>query len=71
MCRLAIAFAAHIPKVRPLALLDLSAWAFIRGICNKNIIIYHDCEGRIEKSVPRIAVWHHKACRVMTGGDPE
>ena len=24
-----------------------------------NIRIYHECEGRIEKSVPRIAVWHH------------
>ena len=29
------------------------------------------CEGRIEKSVPRIAVSHHEACRVMTIGDPE
>ena len=38
----------------------------------KEIIrIYHECEGRIEKSVPRIAVWHHEACRVMTNGDPE
>ena len=54
-----------------------------------NIRIYHECEGRkeksiprdhrlaslgkskIEKSVPRIAVWHHEACRVMTNGDPE
>ena len=36
-----------------------------------NIRIYHECECRIEKSVPRIAVWHHKACRVMTNGDPE
>ena len=25
----------------------------------------------IEKSVPRIAVWHHEACRVMTNDDPE
>ena len=32
---------------------------------------YHECEGRIEKSVPRITVWHHKACRVMTNGDPD
>ena len=24
-----------------------------------------------EKSVPRIAFWHHEACRVMTNGDPE
>ena len=35
------------------------------------IRIYHECEGRIEKSVPRIKAWHHKACRVMTTGDPE
>ena len=31
----------------------------------------HECDGRIEKSVPRIAVWHHEASRVMTNGDPE
>ena len=36
-----------------------------------NIRIYHECEGRIEKSVPRIAVWHREACRVMTNGDPK
>ena len=36
-----------------------------------NIRIYHGCEGKIEKAVPRIAVWHHEACRVMTNGDPE
>ena len=30
------------------------------------IKIYHECEGRIEKYVPRIAVWHHEACRGMT-----
>ena len=35
------------------------------------MIIYHECEGRIEKSVPRIAVWHHEACRGMTNVDPE
>ena len=38
---------------------------------SKNIRIYHECEGRIEKSVPRIDVWHHEACRVMTKVDPE
>ena len=39
---------------------------------DKNIIIYHECEGRIEKkSAPRIIVRHHEACRVMTNGDPE
>ena len=35
------------------------------------IRIYHECEGRIEKSVSRIAVWYHEACRVMTNGNPE
>ena len=34
------------------------------------IRIYHECEGRIEKYFPRIAIWHHEACRVMTNGDP-
>ena len=37
----------------------------------QNIRIHHECEGRIEKSVPRITLWHHKACRVMTKGDPK
>ena len=32
----------------------------------KNVRIYHECEGRIVKSVPRIAVWHHEACGAMT-----
>ena len=36
-----------------------------------HIRIYHECEGRIEKFVSRIAIWHHEACRVMTNGDPE
>ena len=37
-----------------------------------NIVrIHHECEGGIEKSVPRVTVWHHEACRVMTKGDPE
>ena len=40
-------------------------------ISGKNIRTYPECEGGIEKSVPRITVWHHKACRVMTNGDPE
>ena len=35
------------------------------------IRIYREREGRIEKSVPRIAVSHHEACRVMTNGDHE
>ena len=33
--------------------------------------IHHECEGGIEKSVPRITDWHHEACRVMTKGDRE
>ena len=32
------------------------------------MISYHECEGRKEKSVPRITL---SACRVMTNGDPE
>ena len=35
------------------------------------IRIFHGCKGRIEKSIPRITVWRHEACRVMTNGDPE
>ena len=26
------------------------------------IRIHHVCEGRIEKSVPKITDWHHEAC---------
>ena len=37
----------------------------------KQIRIYHECDGSIEKSIPRIAVLRHEACRVMTNGDPE
>ena len=37
----------------------------------ETIRIDHECEGRIEKSVPRITFWHHEACRVMTNGDHE
>ena len=33
--------------------------------------IHHKCEGGIEKSVQRITVWHHEACRVMTNLDQE
>ena len=25
-----------------------------------NVRIYHECEGEIEKYVPRITVWHHE-----------
>ena len=37
----------------------------------KFVRIYHESEAVIEKSVPRITVWHHEACRVMPNGDPE
>ena len=36
-----------------------------------SIRIHHECESEIGKSVPRINVWHHEACRVMTNGDTE
>ena len=37
--------------------------------CNKSI--HHEYGGRIENSVPRMTIWHHKACLVMTNGDPK
>ena len=42
-----------------------------RALSECHIRIYHECEGRIEKSVLRIAVWHHEACQVMPNSDPE
>ena len=44
---------------------------YLAGLVLYYIRIYHECEGRIEKYVPRIADWHHKAWRVMTNSDPE
>ena len=38
---------------------------------DQTIRIYHECEGGIEKPVPRITNWHHEACTVMTIGDRE
>ena len=38
-------------------------------LLSKNIRIYHDCGGGIEKSDLRITVWHHKACGVITNSD--
>ena len=55
-------------------------------LSGKSIRIYHECEGRIEKPVSRITLWHHKASeksiprinlwhqessQVMLNGDPE
>ena len=31
----------------------------------------HNCDGEIEKSVPRITVWHHKGCGMTTNIDPK
>ena len=42
---------------------------FNNRLCLHTIRMYHECEGRIEKYVPRITVWHHEACRVITNGD--
>ena len=39
-------------------------------VCEK-IRIYHKCEGRLEKSVLRITVWHNEACPAMPNGDYE
>ena len=43
------------------------------GTMDKHIRIYHECEGEgvIGKSVLRITVSPHEACRVMTNGDAE
>ena len=38
-------------------------------LADETIRIHHECEGWIEKSVPRIAIWHHKTCRVMKNDD--
>ena len=42
-----------------------------RDDCSDIIRIHYECEGRIEKSIPMITDWHHKACRVMSYGDLE
>ena len=46
-------------------------WFNLRLSLAQTISIYHECEGGIEKSAPRITDWHHEACRVMTVGDRE
>ena len=69
--------------VRFLSSTDLRFLAISAAICivfssSASIVIYlktiricHECWGRMEKSVSRIAVWHHEACRVITNGDLE
>ena len=36
-----------------------------------NIRTVHEYEVGVEKFILRITIWHYKACRVMTNGDPE
>ena len=36
-----------------------------------HIRIYHEFEGGIEKYIPRMTAWHHKACRVIANSDRE
>ena len=48
---------------------NLKGWSIC--LLGEYIRIYHECEGGIIKSLQRITVWHHKACRVMANGDPE
>ena len=35
------------------------------------ISVYHECEGGLDKSIPKITVWYmyHKDCQVMTNVD--
>ena len=42
------------------ASIDLIALNNKVSTLQKIIRIYHECEGRIEKFVPRITVWHHE-----------
>ena len=41
---------------------------FVKHFYINNIGNGHACEGKIEKSVPRIAVWNHKACQASKNG---
>ena len=52
---------------------SMLSWVLISKFRVKSVVlrIYHECEDGIEKSVPRITVWHYLACRVMTNSDHE
>ena len=63
-------FHGHSEKIRE----ELRITEIIGDCNNREVeesikIIYHECEGGIEKLVTRITVWHRKTCRVMTNGD--
>ena len=73
-CAVPISVAALAACIVPITMVvpaACAACAVLSAALECNIRIYHECEGRIEKSGPRIAVWHHEACRVMTNSDPE
>ena len=57
----------HLIVIRVFVCLNSSV--FPLSAMGQNIRISPKCEGRIEKSIRRIAVWHHEACRGMTNGD--
>ena len=72
----------HCFIIAPIVFLRFCVWSLsccaVLGVLNsfaiisplgKSIRIYHECEGRIEKSILRITVWHHQACQVMTNDD--
>ena len=44
-----------------------------KGLSKGEILIriYHEYEGRMDKSDLGISVWHHEACPVMANGDRE
>ena len=48
---------------------DESKAIFVFRSWGHNIRIHHECEDEMEKSVPKIAVWHHKACGEITNED--
>ena len=46
-------------------------WTLQMSHVSNIIRIYQECEGGIEKSVPRITIWHHEACQAFTNGETE
>ena len=46
-----------------------SAYLAFKDIRVNHLRIHNECEGGIGKSVPRIIVWGHEVCIVMTNSD--
>ena len=69
--RLRFRCAANNYQLKLLSVTKLSELEIAKRCLTENLRIYLEGEVGIEKSVPRIAVWHHEACRVMTTGDHE